>query len=74
MKKYILILLFLVVLSVVVSFRSGTDNMTFAAKMNLSEYGFFAGKLADQQPVSGVIRPLTLSHNGQCNGSCSTAV
>lgn len=55
MKKYILILLFLVVLSVVVSFRSGTDNMTFAPKMNLSEYGFFAGKLADLQPVSGVI-------------------
>ncbi len=60
MKKYILILLGLVAMGVIVSFRSVTDNLIVAPKMNLSEYGFFAGKLADQQPVNGVI-PYTLN-------------
>jgi uncharacterized repeat protein (TIGR03806 family) len=37
-----------------------SDNQANAPKMNLSEYGFFAGNMAEQKPVDGII-PYTLN-------------
>ncbi|RDB05175.1 SO2930 family diheme c-type cytochrome [Runella aurantiaca] len=49
---------FIISIAFTFSFRKTTlsaDNTSFAPKENLSEYGFFQGKIADQLPAEGVV-------------------
>lgn len=55
MKQYIVVVIVCLLMLIALSFNEKKADPYFQFHENLSEYGFFAGKMADLQPANGII-------------------